>query len=149
FAPLFEELTLSHKVDEPENIEEHNSEIEFEDPEAPTSKTKIKFAKIISDLTEEKHNTPLQTRGNQKEKQVQTLEAYYYLEKLQEEFQDNPIISKEIRELIKSFLESARTNKIWKGTKWIYQVFKYLDLVKLYQAEHISISSLNEFSVDA
>ncbi|CAG8784697.1 20440_t:CDS:1, partial [Gigaspora rosea] len=44
---------------EPENIEEHDPEIEFEDPEAPTSKTKIKFAKTISDLTEEKHNTPL------------------------------------------------------------------------------------------
>ncbi|CAG8759744.1 24417_t:CDS:2, partial [Gigaspora rosea] len=84
-------------------------ELEFEDPEAPTSNTKIKFAKIISDLTEEKHNTPLR---NQKEKQVQTLEACYYLGKLQEEFQDDHMISKEIREQIKSSLESTQTNKI-------------------------------------
>ena len=54
---LNEELNLPLQVNEPENIEE----LEFEDSESPTSKTKAKLAKIINDLTEEKHNTPLRT----------------------------------------------------------------------------------------
>ncbi|CAG8766774.1 15792_t:CDS:1, partial [Gigaspora rosea] len=56
---LNEELNLPLEVNEPENIEEQNPEIEFEDPEAPISKTKAKLTKIINDLTEEKHNTSL------------------------------------------------------------------------------------------
>ncbi|CAG8806131.1 22465_t:CDS:1, partial [Gigaspora rosea] len=91
-------LNLPLQVNEPENIEEQDPGIELEDSESPTSKTKAKLTKIINDLTEEKHNTPLradslltytwknqvnkiiqrldrETRGNQKEKQVQTLEA--------------------------------------------------------------------------
>ncbi|CAG8752214.1 25161_t:CDS:2, partial [Gigaspora rosea] len=87
-------LNLPLEVNEPENIEEQDPEIEFKDSEIPTSKTKAKLAKIINDLTKEKHNFPLR--------------------KLQEEFQDNPMISKEIREQIKSSLGSTRTNKIWK-----------------------------------
>ncbi|CAG8803133.1 12819_t:CDS:1, partial [Gigaspora rosea] len=56
---LNEELTQPLEINEPENIEKQDPELEFVDQEAPTSKAKIKFAKIISDLTEEKHNTPL------------------------------------------------------------------------------------------
>ncbi|CAG8794739.1 11187_t:CDS:2, partial [Gigaspora rosea] len=73
----------------------------FEDPEAPTSKTKIKFAKIISDLTEKKHNTPLC---------ADPLLTYAWKDQvneiiqLQEEFQNDPMVSKEIREQIKSSL---------------------------------------------
>ncbi|CAG8821626.1 23596_t:CDS:2, partial [Gigaspora rosea] len=99
-------LNLPLQVNEPENIEE----LEFEDSESPTSKTKAKLAKIINDLTEEKHNTPLHADPlltKPERKTSRTLEACYYLGKLQEEFQDDPTISKEIREQIKSSLEST------------------------------------------
>ena len=56
---LNEELNLPLQVNEPENIEEQDPEIELEDSESPTSKTKAKLTKIINDLTEEKYNTPL------------------------------------------------------------------------------------------
>ncbi|CAG8804589.1 18537_t:CDS:1, partial [Gigaspora rosea] len=46
--PLSKKLTLSHKVDEPENIEEQDPEIEFEDPENPTYKTeKLNLLKLL------------------------------------------------------------------------------------------------------
>ncbi|CAG8829836.1 8482_t:CDS:2, partial [Gigaspora rosea] len=126
---LNKELNLPLQVNEPENIEEQDPEIELEVSESPTSKTKAKLAKIINDLTEEKHNTPLcadplltyawKDQVNEiiqkpKRKQVRTLEACYYLGKLQEEFQDVPTISKEIREQIKHSLGSIQTNKVWK-----------------------------------
>ncbi|CAG8741944.1 6633_t:CDS:1, partial [Gigaspora rosea] len=52
-------LNLPLQVNEPENIEEQDPEIEFEDSENPTFKTKAKLAKFINNLTEERHNTPL------------------------------------------------------------------------------------------
>ncbi|CAG8816823.1 21682_t:CDS:1, partial [Gigaspora rosea] len=58
---LNEELTLPLKVNEPENIEKQDAEVEFENPESPTSKTATKFAKIISNLIGEKHNTPFRS----------------------------------------------------------------------------------------
>ncbi|CAG8720404.1 10884_t:CDS:2, partial [Gigaspora rosea] len=105
---LDEELTLPLEVNEPENIEEQDPEIDFENLENPTSKAEAKFAKIISDQQEKKHNTslhadPLLTYAWK----VQTFEAYYYLERLQKEFQNDPTVFKEIREQIKSSLESC------------------------------------------
>ncbi|CAG8657848.1 23918_t:CDS:2, partial [Gigaspora rosea] len=54
---LSEKLTLLYEVNELEGIEESGPEIKLETPNNPTYKTETIFAKIISNLTEERHNT--------------------------------------------------------------------------------------------
>ena len=96
-------------------------------------------SEIISRLNQE-------TRGSQREKQIQTLEACYYLGKLRQDFQNNYKITKEIRKAMKAALGSYRTYSTWKCAERAYQVFNCWEISKLYQTQYISLNSINKLS---
>ena len=74
---------------------------------------KDQTSEIISQLNKE-------TRESQKKKQIQILEACYYLGKLWQDFQNDYNMTKEIRKVMKPALGLYRTYSTWKCAKRAY-----------------------------
>lgn len=154
-----EETILLPVLSEPLSNEDPGTELE----------TDTVLVELIKDLKEDKQNAPLrerplltfgwkdqaneiitrlnqEIRGSQREKQVQTLEACYYLGQLLEEFKSDSKVLEAIKKLFKASLGTRRTYNFWKGAKRIRQVFQDNDPTRLYYTRHLSLNNLTRLS---
>ena len=157
--PSNEELVLLPEDNAPESIEAYEPNME---PDSVL--TRIKEDLMNTEASTVTRATPLltftwrnqtseiisrlnqETRGSQREKQIQILEACYYLGKLRQDFQDNYKVTKEIKKDMRATLGSYRTHSTWKCAERAYQVFSCWELSKLYQTQYISLNSINKLS---
>jgi len=154
----------------PDPSANENSETTLETDDLTREQSAI-MTRILKDLTDEKLNTPFRAnplltfswkdkvneiihrlnreiRGSQREKQVHTLEACYYLGTILNEFQNNPKVSKEIRQLLKNSLGTYKMYNFWKGANRIHQVLRPEELSRLYQTQFITLSNMNRLSTE-